>query len=75
MNELELEQKLRSFDYSSLYSIRDTLKETLLSMHQRDNQSDLPCGAKWQDKRFGDDEQDYATAAGASGRQEKEEKT
>ena len=38
MNEMELEQKLRAFDYTTLDTVKENLKDKLLAMHRRDNQ-------------------------------------
>ena len=71
MNEMELEQKLRAFDYTTLDTVKENLKDKLLAMHRRDNQNVLSLRSKWNDKRLSEDELDYAAAAGTPGCQEK----
>ena len=71
MNEMELEQKLRAFDYTTLDTVKENLKDKLLAMHRRDNQTVLSFRSKWNDKRLSEDELDYSAAAGTPGCQEK----
>ena len=66
MKDMELDEKLTSFDYSQCHPIKEKLLAQLLTMHRRDNAKN-PWGS-----RLNDDELDMAAAAGNPHLQEKQ---
>lgn len=65
MNDMELDEKLTSFDYSQCHPIKEKLLGQLLAMYRRDNVKN-PWGS-----RLTDDELDMAVAAGNPNQREK----
>ena len=66
MKDMELDEKLTSFDYSQCHPIKEKLLAQLLTMHRRDNMK-----TPWK-SRLSDDELDLAAAAGNPHQQEKQ---
>lgn len=61
MNNNNLDNELKNFDFSRCHPIREKLLQQLLTMHRQDNAAKKNL---WTSKKMGEDEMDWAAAAG-----------
>jgi hypothetical protein len=61
MTSTTLEQDLERFDFSSCNSVKERLYQQLLNMHRMENSASRNL---WAGKKMGDEEMEWATAAG-----------
>lgn len=61
MTSTKLEQDLERFDFSSCHSVKERLYQQLLNMHRMENSASHNL---WAGKKMGDEEMEWAAAAG-----------
>ena len=61
MTNTKLEQDLGNFDFSSCHPVKERLYQQLIAMHRMENSASKNL---WAGKRMGDEELDWAVAAG-----------